>query len=73
MNPTAVVVDVITMTDDPSSTDHYVSDGAAGAGRRSGVYRAVCGATVRPGSLTGPIGPACPQCREWAAMQGATR
>lgn len=73
MKSATLVVDVIAMTDGPSSTDHYVSDEAAAAGRRSGVYRAVCGAVVTPGSLTGPTGHGCPQCRAWAAAQGVAR
>ena len=53
--------------------EHAVCDAAVAAGhsQRRGVYRAVCGRTVMPTSLTSPPGRRCDNCV--AANPTATR
>lgn len=60
----AVVPPVVTMTD-TAGRQHYVTDDAAAAGRRSGRYVGVCGSVVVAASLTAPDGYPCCSCARW--------
>jgi hypothetical protein len=60
--PTAAVI-VMTCVD---GWQHYVTEGAAVDGRRSGRYLSVCGCAFIPASLTTPDGAACRSCAVWA-------
>lgn len=59
---------LLAVTDDGGTT-HLVTDEAMAAGRRYGVYTAVCSADVLAASLTMPESARCRKCRRWRAGQ----